>query len=158
LIERAIFAAGCFWHVQETFAHTKGVLSATAGYTGGNHKDPGYEEVSSGRTGHAESVMVEFDPAVVTYEQLLEVFWGMHDPTTLNRQGPDRGSQYRSEIFFTTPEQKTMAEASRDRLQNSGRFGRKRIVTEITQSTEFYKAEEYHQNYLEKNGLASCGM
>ena len=158
MTEKAIFAAGCFWHVQETYAHTKGVLSATAGYTGGSYKNPGYEDVSSGRTGHAESVMIEYDPTMITYEQLLDIFWGMHDPTTLDRQGPDRGSQYRSAIFFTTEDQRLKAEVSKDKLQNSGRFGRRRIVTEIIQATEFYRAEEYHQNYLEKKGLASCGI
>jgi len=156
--ERAIFAAGCFWHVQETFSGLKGVLSTAAGYSGGSAKDPTYEMVCTGRTGHAESVMVEYDPSKVSYDQLLDAFWDMHDPTTLNRQGPDRGTQYRSAIFFTAEEQREKALASRDRLQGSGRFKERRIVTEIAPASEFYRAEEYHQHYLRKNRTASCGI
>ncbi|MDH4123106.1 MAG: peptide-methionine (S)-S-oxide reductase MsrA [Thermoplasmata archaeon] len=156
MVEKAIFAAGCFWHVQDTFSRLKGVISATSGYAGGNYKDPTYEIVCTGRTGHAESVLVEYDPSLISYDQLLEVFWDMHDPTTLNRQGPDRGTQYRSAIFYTTPEQKTKAESSRDRLQGSPEFKNRKIVTEIKPASEFYKAEDYHQNYLQKKGLAHC--
>jgi len=156
--KRAIFAAGCFWHVQETFSSLKGVVSAAAGYSGGSVKDPTYEAVCTGRTGHAESVLVEYDPSVILYDRLLEVFWDMHDPTTPNRQGPDRGTQYRSAIFFTTGEQRERALASRDRLQGSDRFRGRKIVTEIAPASEFYRAEEYHQHYLRKNRTASCGI
>jgi len=155
--ERAIFAAGCFWHVQETFSGLKGVLSTASGYSGGSIKDPTYEMVCTGRTGHAESVMVGYDPSVISYDRLLEVFWDMHDPTTPNRQGPDRGTQYRSAIFYTAEEQREKALASRDRLQVSDRFKGRRIVTEISPASEFYRAEEYHQHYLRKNRTASCG-
>ena len=156
--ERAIFAAGCFWHVQETFSNLKGVVSTAAGYSGGGVKDPTYEMVCTGRTGHAESVLVEYDPAAISYNQLLDAFWEMHDPTTPNRQGPDRGTQYRSAIFYAAEEQGERALASRDRLQGSGRFKGRRIVTEISPASEFYRAEEYHQHYLRKNRMASCGI
>lgn len=153
---KAIFAAGCFWHVELDFSHVKGVTSTRVGYSGGSYRNPSYKDVSSGKTGHAESVELEYDPSVVSYEQLLEVFWGLHDPTQLNRQGPDFGTQYRSAIFFLTPEQEAAAIASRDALQNSGRFRNKKIATEITAAKEFWPAEEYHQKYLEKQGRASC--
>lgn len=158
MTERAVFAAGCFWHVQETFDLQRGVMSTAAGYSGGSVKNPTYEMVCTGRTGHAESVLVEYDPAVISYDRLLEVFWEMHDPTTPNRQGPDRGTQYRSAIFFTSEEQKEKALASRDKLQGSGRLNGRRIVTEITPASEFFRAEEYHQHYLRKNLTASCGI
>jgi peptide-methionine (S)-S-oxide reductase len=154
--ERAIFAAGCFWHVQETFSSLKGVLSTAAGYSGGSVKDPTYEMVCTGRTGHAESVLVEYDPSVISYDQLLDAFWSMHDPTTPNRQGPDRGTQYRSVIFYTTDEQREKALASRDKLQGAGQLKGRRIVTEIAPASGFYRAEEYHQHYLRKNRTASC--
>jgi peptide-methionine (S)-S-oxide reductase len=156
--ERAIFAAGCFWHVQEAFSGLKGVLSTAAGYSGGNAKDPTYETVCTGRTGHAESVMVEYDPSVISYDQLLDAFWDLHDPTMLNRQGPDRGTQYRSAIFYAAEGQRGKALASRDRLQGSDRFKGRRIVTEISPASGFYRAEEYHQHYLRKNRAASCGI
>jgi len=158
VIERAIFAAGCFWHVQEAFSDLKGVLSTVAGYSGGSVANPTYEAVCSGRTGHAESVLVEYDPSVISYDQLVDAFWDMHDPTTPNRQGPDRGAQYRSAIFYTTDAQRAKAMASRDRLSESSRFKGRSIVTEIVQASEFYRAEEYHQHYVKKNRVASCGV
>lgn len=149
--QKAIFAAGCFWGVQSAFDEVKGVLKTTVGYTGGTVPHPTYEQVCSGKTGHAEAVAVEFDPAVVSYEQLLARFWKIHDPTTLNRQGPDVGAQYRSEIFTHGEEQKKQAVAARDALAKSGRF-KKEIVTKIEPAAEFYPAEDYHQKYNEKNG------
>jgi peptide-methionine (S)-S-oxide reductase len=150
--EKATFAAGCFWGVEEAFRSVKGVISTTVGYTGGTTEDPGYEEVSTGRTGHAESVEVIFDPAVVTYEELLDVFWEMHDPTTRNRQGPDIGSQYRSVIFYHNEQQREAAEASKAWLERSKQY-RRPIVTEIVPASTFYPAEEYHQDYLQKRGF-----
>jgi peptide-methionine (S)-S-oxide reductase len=141
--EKATFGAGCFWGVEAT----------AVGYSGGHYANPTYEDVCRGDTGHAEAVEVEFDPTEVTYEQLLEKFWESHDPTTLNRQGPDVGHQYRSAIFFHGPEQREKALASRERAQ--ARL-RRPIVTEIVPASEFYRAEEYHQRYLEKRGLATC--
>lgn len=155
MTEKATFAAGCFWGVEVEFRNVPGVVDAAVGYTGGKLVNPTYENVCSGETGHAEAVEVEFDPARVTYERLLEVFWENHDPTTLNRQGPDVGSQYRSAIFFHSPGQKAAAEASRANLAESGRYKRP-VVTEITPAGTFWRAEEYHQRYLEKRGLASC--
>lgn len=146
---KATFAAGCFWGVEEDFRKTKGVQDATVGYIGGSIKFPTYEQVCTDTTGHAEAVQVEYDPAVVSYDRLLEVFWESHDPTTLNRQGPDVGTQYRSEIFTHSPEQAAAAEASKARLAKSGRVKRP-VVTEITPATDFYRAEEYHQRYVEK--------
>ena len=156
--ERAIFAAGCFWHVQEAFASLNGVISTDAGYSGGNVPNPTYELVCTGRTGHAESVLVEFDPTVITYDRLLDEFWNMHDPTTPNRQGPDRGSQYRSAIFYTTEAQREKALSSREQAQNSDVFKGRKIVTELSPYSEFYRAEEYHQHYLRKNRSASCAI
>ena len=153
--EKATFAAGCFWGVEAAFRQVEGVLSTSAGYTGGATKNPNYHDVCSDKTGHAESVEVIFDPAKVSYDQLLDVFWSIHDPTLRNRQGPDFGSQYRSAIFFHTPEQEAAAKASKERLERSGQF-HKPIVTEITRASDFYRAEEYHQRYLEKNGTVSC--
>jgi peptide-methionine (S)-S-oxide reductase len=153
--EKATFGAGCFWGVEATFRKIPGVLSTAVGYIGGTLENPTYEDVCTDTTGHAEAVEVEFDPAVVSYDALLDVFWNNHDPTTLNRQGPDVGTQYRSAIFYHTPEQKAAAEASKERLDKSGKFPRP-IVTEIAPATTFYRAEEYHQRYLEKRGLASC--
>ena len=152
---KATFAAGCFWGVEATFRQLPGVTGTRVGYTGGHFAHPTYKDVCSDRTGHAEAVEVEFDPGKVRYEELLKVFWENHDPTQLNRQGPDWGSQYRSAIFFHTPQQEAVARASKDALQGSGRFQRP-VVTEITPASEFYRAEDYHQRYLEKRGLAHC--
>lgn len=154
-MEKATFAAGCFWGVEANFRRIKGVIATAVGYTGGNFEDPTYEDVCTGRTGHAEAVDILFDPALVSYEQLLEVFWNIHDPTTLNRQGPDIGNQYRSAIFYHSQDQKTTATVSRERAQESGKFKRP-IVTEIVPSSTFYRAEEYHQQYFEKGGIGGC--
>ena len=153
--EKATFGAGCFWGVESTFRAVPGVKEAIVGYAGGTTENPTYREVCSHGTGHAEVVQVEYDPAEVSYDTLLDVFWNNHNPTTLNRQGPDVGTQYRSAIFYHTPEQKRIAEESKKRLEASGRFARP-IVTEITPASAFYRAEDYHQRYLEKRGLASC--
>ena len=157
MTEKAMFGAGCFWGVETTFRNVSGVKDAAVGYAGGNTENPTYEDVCSDTTGHAEVVAVEFDPAQVSYERLLEVFWSNHNPTTLNRQGPDVGSQYRSVIFYYTPEQKAAAELSKAALDQSGRFSRP-IVTQIEHAPKFYRAEEYHQRYLEKRGFAHCGV
>ena len=149
----AVFAAGCFWGVEAAFREIPGVTASTVGYTGGTTESPSYRQVCSGRTGHAEAVQVEFDPATVSYEQLLDVFWANHDPTTLNRQGWDLGTQYRSAIFFTDAAQQAAATASLNVHQENRR---KPIVTEITPASAFYPAEDYHQQYLEKRGQASC--
>jgi len=154
-METAIFAAGCFWGVEEYFSRVKGVIKSESGYTGGTKKNPTYEEVCTGKTGHAESVRVIFDPKVVSYERLLQHFWEMHDPTSLNKQGNDIGSQYRSAIFYTNPEQERTARASLERLAKSGKYSKK-IVTEILPAKEFYLAEEYHQDYLKKNPYGYC--
>jgi peptide-methionine (S)-S-oxide reductase len=151
----ATFGAGCFWGVEAAFRQIKGVTGTAVGYLGGTLENPTYKDVCTGTTGHAEVVQVEYDPAVVSYEDLLNVFWTNHDPTTLNRQGPDVGIQYRSAIFFHTPEQEAAAKASKEALDRAGRF-RRPIVTEITPASEFYRAEEYHQQYLEKRGLSQC--
>lgn len=153
MYEKATFAAGCFWQVEVDFRNTDGVKDAIVGYTGGSNENPSYEEVCTGSTGHAEAVEVTFDPDEVSYSDLLDVFWGLHDPTQLNRQGPDHGTQYRTAIFFHTPEQEREAIASRERAQADHR---KPIVTEIVPASEFYPAEDYHQRYLEKRGLATC--
>ena len=154
-MEKATFGAGCFWGVEAVFQEIEGVTSTAVGYSGGTLANPTYQDVCSGRTGHAEVVQVEYDPARVSYDRLLDVFWDNHDPTTLNRQGPDIGEQYRSAIFFHTPEQEAAAKASKARLERSGRF-RRPIVTEITPASAFWRAEEYHQRCLEKRGLAHC--
>jgi peptide-methionine (S)-S-oxide reductase len=151
----ATFAAGCFWHVQETFDHVPGVLKTTVGYTGGHTVNPTYEQVCTHTTGHAEAVRVEYDPTKVTYEELLKVFWANHDPTTPDQQGPDVGSNYRSAIFYHTPQQRDAALKMKAELEKSGRFGAP-IVTEITAAGPFYVAEDYHQHYLQKQGLAAC--
>lgn len=151
--EKATFAAGCFWGVEAAFAEIDGVVETAVGYTGGRTENPTYKQVCGDNTGHAEAVEVIFDPGQVSYEHLLDAFWEMHDPTTLNRQGPDWGSQYRSAIFFHAPEQEQAALASKARAQ--GKFG-KPIVTEITPASEFYRAEEYHQKYFQKHGGAAC--
>lgn len=154
-METATFGAGCFWGVEETFRQIPGVVDTAVGYLGGHMQNPTYQDVCTDETGHAEVVQVTYDPAKVSYEQLLNVFWESHDPTTLNRQGPDIGKQYRSAIFFHSPEQERTASASKERVQASGRF-RRPIVTEITPASTFYRAEEYHQKYLAKRGLSHC--
>ncbi|MBI2988073.1 MAG: peptide-methionine (S)-S-oxide reductase MsrA [Deltaproteobacteria bacterium] len=151
MTEKATFGAGCFWGVEAAFRKVKGVVSTAVGYSGGSFREPTYEDVCTDQTGHAEVVEVGYDPSQVSYEELLEVFWSTHDPTTLNRQGPDIGTQYRSVIFYHTPEQKAVAEASKERLRGSGRYKRP-VVTEIQPVAEFYRAEEYHQQYFEKRG------
>ncbi|MEP6686118.1 MAG: peptide-methionine (S)-S-oxide reductase MsrA [Verrucomicrobiota bacterium] len=156
-IEKATFGAGCFWGVEETFRKIDGVTSAAVGYAGGRTEDPTYEDVCSHETGHAEVVELEFDPTRVSYQQLLEVFWSNHNPTTLNRQGPDVGDQYRSVIFYHSAEQRAAAEESKAELGKSGRFPRP-IVTQIEPAQKFYRAEEYHQRYLEKRGLSHCAI
>ncbi len=153
--EKATFAAGCFWGVEAKFRQVEGVIATAVGYSGGASENPTYKDVCSGRTGHAEVLEIVYDPERVSYEKLHEVFWDSHDPTTLNRPGPDTGEQYRSAIFFHDPTQEAAARASRDALAKSGRFSDP-IVTEITPASTFYRAEDYHQQYLEKRGLASC--
>ena len=149
--QTVVFAGGCFWGIQSVFQHTKGVISATSGYAGGHFDKPGYDEVSSGRTGHAESVKVVFDPSKVSYEQLLKVFFTVaHDPTELNRQGPDVGTQYRSAIFYTTDDQKLATAAFIDKLNKSHAYN-KPVVTQVQAYKEFFIAEAYHQNYAEMN-------
>jgi peptide-methionine (S)-S-oxide reductase len=152
---KATFAAGCFWGVEATFRQIPGVISTRVGYTGGRTENPTYNDVCTDRTGHAEAVEVEFDPAVARYDQMLRTFWENHDPTQLNRQGPDWGSQYRSAIYFHTPEQEAAARASKDALEKAHRYS-KPIVTQIVPAVTFYPAEDYHQQYLEKRGQASC--
>ena len=152
---KATFAAGCFWGVEATFRQIPGVTSTRVGYTGGRTENPTYKDVCTDGTGHAEAVEVEFDPAVARYDELLKTFWENHDPTQLNRQGPDWGSQYRSAIYFHTPEQEAAARASKDSLENAHRYA-KPIVTQIVPAVTFYPAEDYHQQYLEKRGMASC--
>jgi len=155
-LQKATFGAGCFWGVEAEFRQLpKGVVSTAVGYEGGTMKNPTYRDVCTDRTGHAEAVEVEYNPEEISYEELLEVFWENHDPTTLNRQGPDVGKQYRSVIFYHTPEQQAAALASKEKLEKSGRY-RRPVATEIVPATSFYRAEEYHQQYLEKRGLSSC--
>jgi len=154
-MEKATFAAGCFWGVEAAFRQVEGVVSTTVGYMGGKMKNPTYRDVCTDRTGHAEVVEVEYDALKVSYDELLNVFWTNHDPTTLNRQGPDIGTQYRSVIFFHTPQQAAAAKASKERLQASGKHKRP-VVTDIVPASDFWRAEEYHQQYLEKRGLAHC--
>ncbi len=153
--EKATFAAGCFWGVQEAFRQVEGVTATRVGYTGGQLDKPTYEDVCTSRTGHAESVEIEFDSGLVTYEQLLEVFWSIHDPTTPDRQGVDIGSQYRSAIFFHDELQKSQAIRTRNKLTESTRF-EKPLVTEIVPAGIFWEAEDYHQQYIAKQGQASC--
>jgi len=154
-LKKATFGAGCFWGVEAAFRKVEGVLSTVVGYEGGELENPSYEDVCSGTTGHTEVVEVVYDPEKVTYNQLLDVFWSIHDPTTLNRQGPDIGVQYRSVIFYHDKKQKMIAENSKKRLQESGAYPRD-IVTAIEPASKFWKAEEYHQQYLEKAGKKSC--
>lgn len=154
----ATFAAECFWGVEARFRCLAGLVDAEVGYAGGSRPEPTYREVCGGRTGHAESVRVVYDPQRVNYAQLLEAFWGMHDPTTANRQGPDVGSQYRSVIFYHSKEQEEAALASREELERSGTYGGRRIVTEIVPAGRFWRAEDHHQRYFEKHGRAACAF
>lgn len=155
MMEKATFGAGCFWGVEAAFRQVNGVTSTAVGYSGGTLEKPTYRDVCAGHTGHAEVVEVEFDPTIVSYDDLLKVFWENHDPTTLNRQGPDVGAQYRSAIFYHTPEQEAAARASKEALEESGTH-RRPIVTEITPAPVFYRAEDYHQQYFEKRGISHC--
>jgi peptide-methionine (S)-S-oxide reductase len=157
MIETATFGAGCFWGVEQTFRQIEGVVDAACGYMGGHTEHPTYEQVCGKGTGHAEVVQVRYDPAVVSYEQLLEAFWEMHDPTTLNRQGPDVGDQYRSVIFTHTPQQQQLAEQSRQAADASGRFSDP-IVTQIVPAPAFWRAEEYHQQYFARRGGGTCHL
>lgn len=154
-METAIFAAGCFWGVQDYFDKITGVMATTAGYTGGHVANPTYEQVCSHTTGHAEAVKVEFNPQAVAFEKLLQHFFYMHDPTQLNRQGPDIGQSYRSAIFYTNDSQKTAAERMITMFTDQRKF-KKPIVTEVTAATEFYPAEDYHQKFVQKNGYGAC--
>jgi len=153
--EMAVFAAGCFWHIEEVFSKLKGVVSTRVGYTGGNTKNPTYEQVSSGKTDHAEAIEITFNPKGITYKELLEVFWKVHNPTTLNRQGPDIGTNYRSAIFYADKKQKETAIQSKEEYEKGVT---KPIVTEIKQLDTFYPAEEYHQRYFEKHRKFSCNI
>jgi peptide-methionine (S)-S-oxide reductase len=152
---KATFAAGCFWGVEDAFRHLKGVRSTAVGYTAGTTVNPSYKEVCTGTTGHAEALEVDYNPDEISYPDLLAVFWKGHDPTTLNRQGPDFGTQYRSAIFFHDADQEKAARGSKAALEREGVFGRP-IVTQIQQASAFYRAEEYHQQYFEKQGIRSC--
>jgi peptide-methionine (S)-S-oxide reductase len=154
---KATFGAGCFWGVEEIFSNVKGVVSTAVGYAGGTKENPTYEDVCTDKTGHAEVVEVEFDPSQVTYDELLDVFWSNHNPTTLNRQGPDVGTQYRSVIFYHSPEQKSAAEVSREKIDKNERFPRS-VVTQIEPAPTFWRAEEYHQRYLQKRGQSHCAV
>ncbi len=154
---QATFGAGCFWGVEATFRNINGVLATEVGYSGGTTKDPTYTDVCTGRTGHAEVIRVDYDPEQISYEKLLDVFWDSHDPTTLNQQGPDIGTQYRSVVFFHNEQQEKTARASKERLESSDRYANP-IVTKIVPAATFYRAEEYHQRYLEKQGLATCSI
>ena len=152
-MEEATFGAGCFWGVEAAFRQLDGVLTTSVGYLGGDFENPTYQHVCSGQTGHAEVVRIEYDSDRVSYPELLDLFWKVHDPTTLNRQGPDIGNQYRSAIFFHTPEQQAAAEASKAQLEASNQYPNS-VVTEIIPVSEFYMAEDYHQQYFEKQGIA----
>lgn len=155
MMKKATFGAGCFWGVEAAFRKLKGVTNTAVGYMGGTFENPSYEDVCTGRTGHAEVVQLEYDPSQVCYDELLGVFWSIHDPTTLNRQGPDMGTQYRSVIFYHTPEQEKAARESMEKLTSTGRYEQP-VVTEIAPASAFWMAEEYHQQYLEKRGVSSC--
>jgi peptide-methionine (S)-S-oxide reductase len=156
-MEKATFGAGCFWGVEARFRQIPGVVSTAVGYMGGTLNNPTYRDVCTDQTGHAEVIQVEYDPTMVTYDDLLKLFWKTHNPTTLNRQGPDVGSQYRSVIFYHTAEQESQARASKQNLERAGVY-KHPIVTEIVPASEFWRAEEYHQQYLEKRGLAHCSL
>ena len=152
IVEKAVFGAGCFWHIEEEFKKVKGTILTSVGFMGGNLKNPSYKDVCTGMTGHAEVVYIEYDPKIISYDELLEVFWNIHDPTTLNRQGPDVGTQYRSAIFFYNQDQEKKAKSSKEKLEKSNKYKNK-IVTEIKPAQNFWKAEEYHQQYFEKQGM-----
>jgi peptide-methionine (S)-S-oxide reductase len=154
-LEMATFAAGCFWGVEEAFMKRKGIKSTSVGYTGGNLPNPTYEDVCTDRTGHAEAIQLKYDPKEISFEELLDLFWSIHNPTTKNRQGPDIGTQYRSTIFYHTPEQERIATKLKQQLDASNKFGNK-IVTEIVPATTFYQAEDYHQKYYQKISGGSC--
>ncbi len=153
MTELATFASGCFWCTEAIFKRLKGIISVTSGYAGGNSKDPSYEQVSTGATGHAESLQIKFDPSIIPYHHLLDIFWHTHNPTTLNQQGADRGTQYRSIIFYHSDEQKKIAENSKEELEKSGTY-KDPIVTEIVPFTNFYPAEDYHKDYYDTNKSA----
>ena len=155
-LQKAMFGAGCFWGVEAEFRRVKGVKATAVGYSGGRTTNPNYKDVCAHHTGHAEVVEVDFDPKEVSYEELLRVFWDCHDPTTMNRQGPDIGSQYRSAIFHHGPEQEAAARKSKEALQVTEPYRGRKIVTEITAAQPFYSAEDYHQQYLERRGMANC--
>ncbi len=155
--KKAVFAAGCFWGVESTFQQMEGVKSTTVGYIGGKVKNPSYELVCTGLTGHAEAVEVEYNPNVVSFEKLLDTFFELHDPTTLNRQGPDIGTQYRSAAYFSNDDEKQIIETKINTLNESGKFN-SRIVTEIEEITDFYDAEDYHQDYYKKRGIDGCAI
>ena len=154
--EKATFGAGCFWGVEAAFAALPGVTATAAGYEGGALDRPTYKDVCTDATGHAEVVEIDFDPAAITYEQLLDAFFDLHDPTTMNRQGPDWGTQYRSVVFFHSPAQEAAARARMEQLTSKGRYAPRRIVTQVVAAQTFWRAEDYHQRYLEKRGLANC--
>jgi peptide-methionine (S)-S-oxide reductase len=154
-MDKATFAAGCFWGVEAAFSKVNGITATMVGYSGGRLENPNYKDVCTGRTGHAESIQLEYDSSVVSYEEILEIFWGIHDPTTPNRQGSNVGSQYRSIIFYHNEKQKKTALASKERLNNSGKYSRL-VVTEIVPASTFYKGEEYHQKYFKKVGGGNC--
>lgn len=156
-MEIATFGAGCFWGVESAFRQVKGVTDAAVGYTGGKLKNPTYKQVCTDRTGHAEVCQVTFDPSQISYEKLVTIFFKIHDPTQVNRQGPDYGTQYRTAVFFHSPEQEKIARAVKEQLQASGKY-KKPIATEITAASDFWRAEDYHQNYFKKNGLPSCHL
>jgi len=156
-LEKATFGAGCFWHVEDAFMKVPGVVSTEVGFEGGSKENPTYRDVCTHTTGHAEVVEVTYDPSKVGYDDLLNVFWDIHDPTTMNRQGPDVGDQYRSVIFFYSKEQEAAAKASKERMERSGKF-RKPIVTQIVPAEKFWRAEEYHQKYFQKTGQKACGI
>ena len=155
--KKAVFAAGCFWGVESTFQQMEGVKSTTVGYIGGKVKNPSYELVCTGLTGHAEAVEVEYNPNVISFEKLLDTFFELHDPTTLNRQGPDIGTQYRSAAYFSNDDEKQIIETKINTLNESGKFN-SRIVTEIEEITDFYDAEDYHQDYYKKRGIDGCAI
>ena len=154
-LEIAIFGAGCFWGIEAEFRKKEGVLNTSVGYSGGTTKNPTYQDVCSGATGHAEVVRIEFDPVKITYEEMLNIFWSIHNPTTLDRQGPDIGSQYRSVIFYFNEDQKEKALESINELKKENKY-KDSIVTEIIPAREYYKAEDYHQQYFEKRGMVTC--
>lgn len=156
--ENATFGAGCFWGVEAQFAALSGVTRTAVGYEGGSLENPSYKDVCTDQTGHAEVVELEFDPEKISYEQLLDAFFSLHDPTTMNRQGPDWGTQYRSVVFFHSPEQERQARAKIAQLMEGGHFKPKRIVTQVLPAQTFWRAEEYHQRYLEKRGMTSCHL